>query len=521
MKSHAKGKKQDGVLSFKNVIIGLVAVLIAVYIGGMIYFHARFFPKTQVNGIACGGKSVSALQDEITKEANTYVLRIDGRNGLTDTITADEIALHPVFDDSLEQLLSSQKVIFWPVFVWKLHIFETSTVVSYDEAAFEKKVKSLVFCQSVNQRKPVNAYLSDITENGFEIIPEDVGSTIQKDVFWDVISNAVLTLADIVNLETEGCYLEAAVKSDDEKLVKQRDELNHLVQTRVEYHFGDDVVATTPEIIAEWIVRDDNGKLTLSEEKAREFVNDMARKYDTFGKRRTFETYAGETIDITEGTYGWWMNRPEETKELVARILAGESGVKEPVYFATAAQYGPNDWGDSFVEIDLTAQHLYVHVDGEVVLESDFVSGNVARRFHTPCGIYGITYKERDATLRGQGYNSPVSFWMPFNNNIGMHDASWRKSFGGDIYLTNGSHGCINLPKDMAEQIYELVEKNTPVIVYGGKTLPPKKEEPEVQQPEITEPVAPIPEDVVTPIPENVEQSVPDVLDFSPDNVIM
>ena len=71
-----------------------------------------------------------------------------------------------------------------------------------------------------------------------------------------------------------------------------------------------------------------------------------------------------------------------------------------------------------------------------MVDESDFVSGCVNKGTTTPRGTYGITYKERDATLNGENYSSPVKYWMPFNGDIGMHDADWRNEgdFGGDIY---------------------------------------------------------------------------------------
>lgn len=56
---------------------------------------------------------------------------------------------------------------------------------------------------------------------------------------------------------------------------------------------------------------------------------------------------------------------------------------------------------------------------------------------------------------------------MPFNGNIGLHDADWRTSFGGQIYRTNGSHGCVNLPPDYARRIYDVVQTGTPVICYN------------------------------------------------------
>ena len=77
-----------------------------------------------------------------------------------------------------------------------------------------------------------------------------------------------------------------------------------------------------------------------------------------------------------------------------------------------------------------------------------------------------MTYTEKNATLRGENYETPVTYWMPFAGNVGMHDATWRSSFGGSIYKYSGSHGCINLPLDAAKVIFENVKKNYPVLVY-------------------------------------------------------
>ena len=111
---------------------------------------------------------------------------------------------------------------------------------------------------------------------------------------------------------------------------------------------------------------------------------------------------------------------------------------REPVYLQTAASHDGPDYGSTYAEVNLTAQHLIFYKDGQKVLESDFVSGNVSRGHTTPPGIFSITYKQRDAVLKGEGYASPVKFWMPFNGGIGFHDASWRSSFGGSIYKSGG-----------------------------------------------------------------------------------
>ena len=185
------------------------------------------------------------------------------------------------------------------------------------------------------------------------------------------------------------------------------------------------------------------------------------------GINREFKKHDGSTITVKGGTYGWWMNRPEETAELIAAIENKESGQRTPVYYSTAVQYGDNDIGDTYVEVDLTQQHLWVYENGVSVLDCDFVSGNVSKGHGTHTGVYGITYKERDATLQGQGYSSPVSYWMPFNENEGLHDASWRGSFGGTIYVNNGSHGCVNLPPAAAQQLFSIAYVGMPVVVHN------------------------------------------------------
>ena len=210
----------------------------------------------------------------------------------------------------------------------------------------------------------------------------------------------------------------------------------------------------------------DGFEVKLDTSQVENYVAALRKKYDTIFRSRTFMTSYGKEITIDGGDYGWWMNYDQEAKELEEMIENGESGERTPVYYQTAASYGTPDYGNTYVEINLTAQHLFFYQDGQLMMESDFVSGNSAKGYDTPAGVYSITYKQRDATLKGENYETPVSYWMPFNRNIGMHDASWRSDFGGTIYKTKGSHGCINMPPAKAQEMYGYVQKGTPVICY-------------------------------------------------------
>ena len=150
-------------------------------------------------------------------------------------------------------------------------------------------------------------------------------------------------------------------------------------------------------------------------------------------------------------------------------------GVRTPVTTGREASSDNGGLGDTFVEIDLSGQHMWYHKNGQIVLESDIVSGtyNIADR-RTPAGAYYLYNNERNRVLRGTKlpdgtwpYETPVSYWMPFNKGIGLHDSSsWRSKWGGTIYMNNGSHGCINLPTGIASQLYNSIEVNCPVVCY-------------------------------------------------------
>ena len=147
--------------------------------------------------------------------------------------------------------------------------------------------------------------------------------------------------------------------------------------------------------------------------------------------------------------------------------MEGKSISKEPAYYQTAAAHGKDDIGNTYVEIDLTGQHMWFYKNGLLITQGDVVTGTYGSdKTRTPVGIYKIDYKDRNATLKGEDYAAPVDFWLPFNGGIGIHDASWRDKFGGELYKTGGSHGCINTPYDVAKTIFDNIETGTPVVCY-------------------------------------------------------
>ena len=168
------------------------------------------------------------------------------------------------------------------------------------------------------------------------------------------------------------------------------------------------------------------------------------------------------TYGIKEGRY---QNKWEEDNKIVnsSNLTPKENNVSttEPVVIVPIEGY------NTYIDVSLDYQTVTYFKDGEVVFQSPCVTGNVRAKRGTPVGTYSIKCKIPGKRLKGPTWDCWVNRWMRFtNNSIGFHDASWRSTFGGEIYKTNGSHGCVNLPKDKAYELYDLVEVGTTVIVH-------------------------------------------------------
>ncbi len=322
------------------------------------------------------------------------------------------------------------------------------------------------------RRQRINRYLITAITALLMVCLAGCGSSKDKSVADDVSDIAEMEAKDEMdatdNEPTVVTIDDFAEASDaEEKPLSLEDKITAM---QITYRFGDNVETLDGATISGWLTTLANGSISVNEAPAKEYVASLASKYDTFGRNRSFKTHDGSQITVSGGDYGYWMDRVSTRQELISQILTGESAELTPVYFGVGASYDPNNLGDSYVEINIGEQHLWVYKDGQQVNETDFVSGGLFKGNSTPEGTYAITYKERDATLVGEGYQSAVKYWMPFNGNVGLHDASWRDTFGGHIYYFNGSHGCVNLPPAKAAEIYDQVEKGEAVIVYGSIT---------------------------------------------------
>ena len=452
---------------------GLSAAALAVYAAGGIYFQSHFYPGTTVNGVNASGASVDAVEEQISNVAKDYSLTLVEDGGRTEVISQEDVGLViDAGDGQINSFMESQNGWGWINALAAPVDYNSKGIVTYDKKKLKKTVKRLGCVNNKNAVKTEDA--SPVYDgNKFVAVPEVYGTEIDVNRFAKKLDNALINLKESVDLSEEGYYNQPNVKADSEEMQGLLSKMNQIVDTKIVYHVGEAREEVNRDTIASWLTSPDGRTLAFNEETMRAFIDQMAAKYDTFGQPKRLRATSGQLVLVPGGSYGWKIDKDSELTQLQRELVEGGPIKRDFVYQYTAHTHDGPDYGNSYVEVNITQQHVYMYTNGQLVCDGPCVSGDVSKGNITHRGAYQMTYKERKAILRGQGYDVPVDYWMPFNGNEGLHDAQWRRGFGGSIYMTNGSHGCVNLPLSTAAGIFGEVDKGFPVLVYSSADVIP------------------------------------------------
>lgn len=450
------------------IILGsVVGAVLVIYVGLSIFFMSHFYFNTTLNGKNVSGYSADKVFDNWEDEIGNYSLKIVESDGTESELKGSDIDMVLQWDDTIARMISKQNGFAWPAKLFNPDQNTSEAIVTFDEDKLDSALDGFSFMDKSKQIDPVDATVSDYDKNdGYTLVESVPGTAIDKPALKENIEKALYGLADTYQITEGNGYLAPKIANDDEKLLAAIDTMNKYAGSEIDYEIGSEKETLDINTFADWLSINDNEKAEIDEEKVADYVAELGTKYNTYGKSKQLATSYGTTITMSNCHYGWKIDAETEAAAIIDDIKGGEKVTRDLNYKYTAASHTGNDYGNSYVEINLTAQHLYLYKNGSLVIDSDFVSGNPSKGNATHTGVFGVTYTERDATLKGQNYATPVSFWMPFNGNEGMHDATWRSSFGGSIYKRNGSHGCVNLPYSVAQTIFENVSAGFPVFVY-------------------------------------------------------
>ena len=465
----------------RKLLIGLIIVLLLLtagaYFFGVYYFTGHFLPGSQVNGFNCSYMTEDETENLLKQKTAVYALAVRTRGDGQEGITAEEINLQYTSDGSVRKLLHDQNRFIWFLAFSQQQTYELPASVSYDEELFKQKIDSLKCLQ--NNVEPEDAYIREL-EDGFEVVPEIEGTKIDYEKLTEDISDAVKTGRTVADLEEDGCYINPTAYASN--LTKDCEQMNDLTDVVVTYDFSDRKETVDRSVIKGMLGRDENDNLVVSKDAVAAYVADLAGKYDTAGTERTFSTYDNRDITVSGGNYGWVIDQQKESNALYKDITEKKTEVREPVYEQKAASRKINDIGYSYIEIDLSAQRMVLYQSGSPVVDTGLVADS-----STLTGVYALGEKESSA-VPGGGDGETVDFWMPFTDKTGIYgkagldvngydfsDDADIAAFGSDDENSGTSvfsepksstEGCIAVPEEQAQLIYQTVEAGIPVVIY-------------------------------------------------------
>lgn len=464
------------------LIIGIPLILLfAVLFVFVIFPSTHFNQGTKINGIDVSGLSISGADDLLEEKAMPDLdILVLGREGEKVEIKGEDVSWGYTSSQLRGIIRESRKEqSFWSS-LRNAGSFESRIEPTLNSRALKKILEGSVIAHP-EPVTPVDAHIGKDETGGFIIVPEVKGNKLSSDE-WDEYAVSEIEKQLEKGQETftvsipDEFYENTALPADDPGLHEVLDRLNEVAlrPLKIDIYYGE-----TTLYLKDVATIDLDGRFTISDNKIWDYVLRLAEEYDTLGKDRTIKLPDGRTITL-EGsskrdTYGFELDQ-EKTYDLLVEALYGEKKRIKAKYYTighTRVDDGSLDIGDSYIFVDIDRQKVYGVKNGELLISSDLVTGlETSEDTRTPEGIYVIWKMDTACSLvgteaNGTAYDSYVNYWMAFDyHGNGLHDALWREKFGGNIYMTDGSHGCVNLPYETAQTLYWNFDEGDPVLVY-------------------------------------------------------
>ncbi len=465
-------------------IILCILVLVPVLFLGICYGIVRyqykdtFMPGIFINGVYTADCTPDEINEMLKADTQCPDFTVTDKDGNAYTFSLEEIKYEQDYLAQLKKIHATQSVIGLAKWFFGEEIqFDEITIApdtSYDEAVLRRYLDEAQYL--ADNSDPKDKIIEIRRDHTGYYLYDETKNLLSHEKAVNAISEDLQTGVFETDLYESGCYIEIDYTSQMEKTLEKWEALARYVESTVTYTFGNQTEVVDGAEISNFIATDENGKFLydesgsfyLDEEKIKEYVTYLADKYNTVNKPRSFRPTRGGSVVVETGTYGYKINEKAEREYLMKVIGRRNQLTRKPEFTQTAYTdiYNTDDIGDTYIEVDLTNQMMYYYENGRMRIDTPVVTGNTSLGRGTPekvCYVYG---KERNRTLRGEGYASFVNFWMPVYGGVGIHDSSWRGSYGGKIYKTNGSHGCINTPYAKVSKLYDMVEIGTPVIIF-------------------------------------------------------
>lgn len=424
---------------------------------------------TTVNGIDCSGLTYEQAEAKISDAWNSRCVVIAGNlNEVLDSFT--DFGYTYDLTDQLKKVKKNYLVLAAVNHYIKtpLNVNIPMIVTDYDEA-FKEKVTTAKFLNRKGTTVSKDAYV-DTSDPDFPIIPEVYGTETDTERFFTDLTHHIQAGELNFIFDERKYYTMPEVVADDPDLKKYQEYCRNFLSQKITYELGEETFTLSTEQL-DHLMKDDMSGVP-DEAAIAEYVAQLSEQYDNIGVERNFTSLSGREVKVKGGTYGWQIDKDAEATQLIADISSHKDVSREPVF--SKSGYGPYSraLGNTYIDVDVSNQVVKYYKEGELYFSSNCVTGCKATGTTTNIGTFYILNKARNVVLRGNNadgsqYASPVKYWLGINwSGEGFHDASWRSSFGGNIWISNGSHGCVNMPPNRMGELYEKAEEGIPVVVH-------------------------------------------------------
>ena len=449
-------------------IISVLSIIFLGYFAIVITSIDAYYPGTVINGKDYGFNSPTYVANEMYENPADFKFEIKFRDK-TEVISGEKIGYKIDYKSYLDQIKREQNPFLWIKTFWN-EGYKIDRCITIDYKLLSSELDRLSELDESQMIEPENPKIVVNDDNKVEAVIENYGTKIERvPALKDKIADLIKSGGNSIDVEEEGFYAKSEYQIDSDRVQRCIKTCDKIVSLNIIYQYGDVDIPITSEQLFSTIRIADNYNCTVSKQKVGAVVESFSRLHDTYNRPRSFKTHSGKNIKINKGDYGWQIDCEKETEALYNDIIHYQNVSRTPEFAVSGYTYDEDDKddiGSFYAEVDIENQHMYLIKNKKVILETDVVTGNVNLHRATPTGIYSVDYKQSPSVLRGEDYETKVTYWMPFNGGVGFHDATWRGSFGGQIYVGGGSHGCVNMPFTKAQELYAVIEEGMPVIVY-------------------------------------------------------
>lgn len=405
----------------------------------------RFYPNTYINEKNVSGQQVEEVKNELFNRV------ISIKKGEGDFIELDLNKIDYKASADIEE----------PNPLGYIFNFAGEHRIALETDFDEEKLKSYIEETFNSGEDPENAY---ITFNGkvFDIIPEKEGENYDVDKVYEIIAKGIKDGSFETDISSAKKVPEIKKEDIDVK------ELNALATNTLALDF-DNVIEKRD--VGDLLLFKD-GNVDIDENALEEYLQKMALKYNTLETKRKFQTTDKGEIEVGGSgidTFGYKLDIEETIPIVKEAILKKTTEPVQVVFSEKGNNRDKNDIGNTYVEIDISRQHMWYYINGELFIDTDVRTGTESSAQWTPTteGVFKVLWKQTDKWFLQVGEPCHSDYWMPFNSRgEGIHDATWYSTYGGNYYKWSGSHGCINTPYNVVQKMYEKMEEGTPVIIY-------------------------------------------------------